>query len=176
MSETDQRVSEQLGELVRSVERLQSELQPDRRPLRPPSPRDLARFTSEVTIPALVLVLETNVRALKLLQRTLQLADQRAVEGGRSRPPAEDRVAALGRTTLSRLDAALSDLGDALEGRPPEDRPEELFDRVRELQADVEAELAADPPGDSASEPVDIDVEAELQSLKDDLDDGADGE
>ena len=168
-----------VGELARTVQDLQSELEPDRRlPLRPPTPRELTRFTSEVTIPALLLVLETNVRALKLLQRTLRLVD------GRERtdsPGAREQVESLGRTTLNRLDDALADLQEALESRPPDDEARRLLDEARDLREEVDARLASEsdtsgPPGTGEggrpeADRVEIDVESELQSIKDDLDD-----
>jgi len=43
--------------------------------LRLPTPRDLRRLTSEVAIPGIILILETNIRALRLLQRALRLAE-----------------------------------------------------------------------------------------------------
>lgn len=168
-----------VGDLARAVQDLQSELEPDRRlPLRPPTPRELTQFTTEVTIPALILVLETNVRALQLLQRTLRLVDGSEVTDS---PDARERVESLGRTTLNRLDDALADLQEALESRPPDDDARRLLDEARDLRDEIDARLAADSsPPESASpddvipaddDQVDIDVESELQSIKDDIDD-----
>jgi hypothetical protein len=169
-----------VGDLARTVEELQTELGPRQGPpLRPPSPRDLARFTSEVTIPAIVLALETNVRALKLLQRTLRLATGEDPRPGAGGSAAHERAEALGRETLSRLDDALADLQDALEGRPPEDPARELLDEARSLRAEIDERMAASESDLSADRPaeggVDVDVESELQSIKDDLDDDGDG-
>jgi hypothetical protein len=182
MSDGDTEMTRLVGELVNAVEELQSELEPTGGPLRPPTPRELARFTSEVTIPAIILVLETNVRALRLVQRALRIAEGRDTDRGGS--VARERATALGRATVDKLDDALTDLQDALDGRPPDDEAREVLGRVRDLQADVEAELAADstPDMDGAStdtesedaageERVDVDVDAELEALKDDLDD-----
>jgi hypothetical protein len=182
-------VSALVGDLARTVEELQSDLEPDRRPpLRPPTPRDLARFTSEVTIPAIVLALETNVRVLKLLQRTLRLAageDPGTGETARTR----ERAEAVGRRTLARLDDALADLQSALDGRPPDDPARELLDEARALRVEIDDRLQATDadigrpdgrPGDGPAGPfgdrasVDIDVESELRSIKDDIEDGND--
>lgn len=182
-------VSALVGDLARTVEELQSDLEPDGRPpLRPPTPRDLARFTTEVTIPAIVLALETNVRVLKLLQRTLRLAageDPGTGEGTRAR----ERAEAVGRRTLARLDDALADLQSALDGRPPDDPARELLDEARALRAEIDDRLGAtdpadgrpeDRPGDGPAGPsgdragVDIDVESELRSIKDDIDEDGD--
>lgn len=181
MSDSRQDVATLVGDLARTVEELQSELEPDERPpLRPPTPRELTRFTSEVTIPAIVLVLETNVQALKLLQRTLRLATGEAGDGTAS--DARERAGEIGRKTLSQLDAAFADLQEALEGRPPDDRARELLDDARSIRGEIDDQLAASAGDgrrrDQGREPVpdrkqvDIDVESELQSIKDDVDDG----
>lgn len=179
MSGSETELTRVLSELTRSVEQLQSELEPSGGPPRPPTPRQLARFTSEVTIPAIVLVLETNVRALKLVQRALRIANGREPSSGAGGATRE-RAVKLGEATLSRLDDALADLGDALEGRPPDDEARRLLDQIRDIESEVESQLAAADTDvsvdDSArSGGVDIDVDAELQSLKDDIDDADDG-
>ncbi|PSQ58476.1 MAG: hypothetical protein BRD23_06825 [Halobacteriales archaeon SW_9_67_25] len=173
-----------VGELARTVEELQGELAgtSPRRGL--PTPRALARFTSEVTIPAIVLALETNVRALKLLQRALRLAAGEGPATGGRGGEARQRAEELGRETLARLDDALADLQEALAERPPEDPARELLAEARRLRADIDDRLATDGPGEDTvagadqSGPrdrgVDIDVESELQSIKDDLDNGED--
>ncbi len=175
-------VSGLIGDLARTVEELQTELEPDGRPpLRPPTPRELARFTSEVTIPAIVLALETNVRVLKLLQRALRLAAGEDPRAGES-APARERAQALGRRTLTRLDDLLADLQQALDERPPDDPARELLAEARSLRTEIDDRLAAaeadqhdtDGTQPSPENRVDIDVESELQSIKDDLDDGDD--
>jgi small-conductance mechanosensitive channel len=183
MSDSRQDLPRQIGELARALEELGSELEPgDRPPLRPPTPRELTRFTSEVTIPAIVLALETNVRALKLLQRTLRLATEgpQAQEGAGTRT--RERAEVAGRRTLAQLDSAFADLQDALAARPPDDRARQLLDEARSIQREIETQLAADAPettrrkevtGDQPDrDVVEVDVESELQSIKDDVEDG----
>jgi len=176
MSEGNRELTELLGDLAGAIEELQTELDPARGPPRPPSPRQLARFTSEVTIPAIILVLETNVRALRLVQRALRIADGRETDGSSS--GARERATAVGRATVQRLDDALTDLQDALEGRPPDDEARQLLQQVQDLRADIEAELEPSARGDDADDAtggaVDVDVEQELRSLKDDVDEGDD--
>jgi hypothetical protein len=169
MSNGDPELSQLFGELTGAVEQLQGELEQSRGPPRPPAPRQLVRFTSEVTIPAIVLVLETNVRALRLVQRALRIAEGR--DPGTSGSKTGDRAAELGRATLSRLDDALSDLGKALEGRPPDDEARELLDEVRDLQSEVDERLGTE--NITQQDSVNIDVDAELQSIKDDVDDNS---
>lgn len=174
MSETDTSLPGLLSELTRSLEELQGELEPtDGRP-RPPTPRQLARFTSEVTIPAILLVLETNIRALRLVQRALRIADGRDPTARST--ATRERAVELGQATLSRLDETLGDLQEALAGRPPDDEARQLLQRVRDIEAEIEAELEASGAADeaSSSDRVGIDVDAELQSLKDEMDTNSD--
>ena len=184
MSDNRQDLPRQVGELARAVEELGSELEPGGRPpLRPPTPRELTRFTSEVTIPAIVLALETNVRALKLLQRTLRLATDGPRTGEGTGHEARERAEAVGRRTLARLDAAFADLQAALEGRPPDDPARELLEEARSIQRDIEEQLATDSGGVAGQgvtardrtdrDVVEVDVESELQSIKDDVEDGS---
>lgn len=167
MSSRDPELSQLLGELTGAVEELQSELTESRGPPRPPTPKQLVRFTSEVTIPAIVLVLETNVRALRLVQRALRIAEGR--DPGNSSSQTRERATDLGRATLARLDGALDDLGTALEGRPPDDEARKLLDEVRDLQSEIDERL--DTSDVAGGESVDIDVDAELESIKKDIDD-----
>jgi len=191
-------VQAQLDELTRALEALQAEL--ERTPRRrspfphPPSMDELRRFTSEVAIPGLVFMLETNVRALKHLQRTLRLAEdaERAREGGSD---VSARASRAGATALSRLEDALADVQNALEGQPTDGEASDLLADARRLREEIQDQLEAaapDEPGrdgtgertgsdDAESEPgPEVDVEAELNSIKDqmqdDEDEGDDGE
>lgn len=169
MSSDDPELSAQVADLSDAVEELQSELESNRGPPRPPTLGRLAEFTSEVTIPAVILVLETNVRALKLLQRALRHAEGRAGDSGGSQ--ARERATDLGRATLSRLDDALTDLGSALDGSRGNGDAQDLLEDVRDLQSEIDARLATEstPATDDEQGGVDIDVDAELESLKDDV-------
>lgn len=171
MSSEDPELSELVGELGSVVEELQTELESARGPPRPPTPRQLAEFTSEVTIPAIILVLETNVRALRLVQRGLRLAEER--DGESTGAAARKRATDIGRTTLSRLDDALTDLGSTLDESPTDSQARDLLEEVRDLQSEIDTRLEAQAESartDEASGGVDIDVDAELQSLKNDVD------
>jgi len=173
MSEPDSELPRLLSELTRSLEALQSELDRSEPRLRPPTPSELAQFTSEVTIPAIILVLETNIRALRLLQRALRIGNGQAATGSGTGTQTRERAVKLGQATLSRLDDTLGDLQEALEGRPPDDDARELLQQIRDIEDDIEAELAASDDGDTTTDETDrveIDVDAELQSLKNDLD------
>ena len=168
-------------ELTATLEELQSELRdPPARtgPLglpRPPSPGELLRFTEQYTIPALISLLEANVRLLELLAAALRVADGRPIEateeladaGGRLeavRAGGREGVAAASRATLQRLDDGLAELQTAAEGGTPDD-PEvrRLLSRARELRSEVDERLAkAEAESASAEETtgaVEVDVD-----------------
>lgn len=168
----DDQLREQVTELAETLAELESELREERGR---PRLRDLVRFTREVTIPAVILVLRTNIEALKLLQRALAFGDREGT-GDQLR----ERAEAAGRSALEGLDGALDDLGGALSSSPRDSRARDLLEQARDLQAEVEAELPREPgtglgsgPGSELDDPegVDIDVDAELQSIKEEFDD-----
>jgi len=109
----------------------------------PPSGRDLVRFTESYTIPTLVAILEASIQALELLQATLRLVDGRPLDPERRRGSSEAaaRVGSVGRATVDRVDAALSELTAALEGEPPEGEARDLLDEARALRAEVDERL-----------------------------------
>jgi molecular chaperone GrpE (heat shock protein) len=162
-------VEQQLSELTDRLDRLQAELKRDRRPPlvpRPPRAEELRQFTSEVAIPGLILLLETNVRALKLLQRTLRMSQRSENASAET----AQRASELGSTALARLDDALAQAQSALEGQPPDSEARELLDEARSLQQEVQNRFEDDDLESIETGPV-VDVEAELQSIKDQVDD-----
>lgn len=187
MSDADPDVTELLADLTRSLQELEREIEPDRR-LRPPTPGELSQFASEVAIPGLILVLRTNIKALQLLQRTIRLAQGRDVRsGGSAGTEVRERAESLSRATLAQIDDTLSDIQAAVDGRPPDDETRELLSEARDLRDRLQNELESDgtdtdgeesDAAEVSGDPVDIDVEAELRTLKDDLedDDGENGD
>jgi hypothetical protein len=172
---SDPGIDRVLAEMVRSLRELEAELgaRSGRGPLRPPTPSTLTRFASEVAIPGAILALRVNIETLKLLQRTLRMADGRTATGA-SEAEFTDRTRRVTRAALERLDDGLLAVRRAVEGRPPDDEARRLIERVRSLQADVEAQLDAtgeleDPPSGG----VPVDVDAELESIRESID-GAD--
>lgn len=174
-----------IADLVRTLRELEAEFEPRTESglPRPPSPRELMRFTSDVGIPAAILLLRTNVEALKLLQRALRLADGRTPTTGSDGTAARQRAERLSRATLSRLDGALVELQDAVEGRPEDEDARDLLQEARELRNDVESKLEertnGETPalGDDEADPqesVPVDVDAELESIKNEFDEGPD--
>jgi len=194
MSSSDDDLATLVGDLVTTLQRLEDEFEPrtDSGRPRPPTPRELMRLTSDVAIPATILLLRTNIEALKLLQRALRMADGRPPTTGSGGGQVRQRAEELSATTLSKLDGALADLQDAVEGKPTDDEARELLAEARDLRADIEDRLAERtngdaPPADERTasgdgddealeegDDVPVDVDAELQSLKDDMDAGDD--
>lgn len=176
--QTDEELRETVAELATTLERLEETVEGSRGPPRPPRPNtdDLRRFTAEVAIPGLVLVLESNVRALKLLQRALRRNQASAEASSGVRGQAE-RVT---RTALAELDTALSDLSAALEATADDETASTLLSDARTLQDRLDEALetstteGGEPATEDAAQGAGIDVDAELESLKDDLDEEGD--
>jgi len=182
-SASDEDLARLAADLARSLRDLQRELEPGRRRrLRPPTPRELLRFTDEVAIPGAILLLETNVRALRLLQRAIRLADPDRGLTDEGDTAVRDRAVRLSQTTVRKLDDVLADVQDAIEGRPTDDDAERVLEEARSLRDEIDDRLAdsvaddADLDVESGGASVPVDVDAELQSIKDDLDDGGDGD
>jgi hypothetical protein len=162
-------------DLVRTLQELETEVEPttDSGLPRPPTPGELLRFTSDVTIPAVILVLKTNIEALKLLRRALRMAEGRPTSTSASNE-VRQRASDLSRATLSRLDGALTDLQRAVEGTPEDEEARELIHEAQQLRSQIQERLAdetgvppeADPDG---ATDVPVDVDAELRSIKDDI-------
>lgn len=204
---SDDDLADLAHDLAGTLEELRRELrtQAPRGPLglpRPPTPRELLRFTDEFAIPTAIAVLEANIRALELLQGTIRLAETEREAADRTRRT-RDRAEAVSRTTLDRLDDALHDLQRAAsEGALPPNADArriiedaralrtDLEERLREAEADVDATrrrardegtvIDVEGPDDStdgdAEGGPDIDVEEELDSIRADLDRAPDEE
>ena len=106
----------------------------------PPTPRELLRFTEQYTSPTLIALLESGVRSLELLRATLRLLDGRGLES--ASPATRERVEAVGRTTLDRVDGVLSDLSSAVEGGEPSDPDaRDLLADARALRDEIDTRL-----------------------------------
>jgi hypothetical protein len=113
------------------------------RPPRPPSMSDLLRFTEEYTIPAIVTLLEANIRALKATQRVLRMADPERAARTES-ATARDRLDDAGRTALSQLERSLTDLSDALSSAdlPADPESRDIVEDARSLTDEIEDRIA----------------------------------
>lgn len=162
---------------------------------RPPSPRELLEFADDVAIPTAIAVLEANIRVLEALQRAISVAqaEREARErGGQLRGEAErrgrearDAATRLGEDSLDRLDDALAELQRAVEegALPRDETAREILTEARELRDDLDEQVrdaesrvdeqrererrGGESAADSeAAEPVQVDVDAELDSLR----------
>lgn len=165
-------LEERIDELEATLEDLRDEIGPRRGPMglpRPPSPRDVLRFTDDYAIPAAIAALEANVRALELLQAGIRATDtERAVdETGRA---VRDRASGVGRASLDRLDRALSDLESALEGpgMPRNSEARDLLTDARRLNEEIRDRVqTGERPVDRGTDrggAVRIDVESESET------------
>ncbi|WP_254523525.1 DUF7547 family protein [Natrinema caseinilyticum] len=150
MADHDDELVDAVRELAETIDALRAELddsRPRRRPpLRPPTPRELLRFSDEVALPAILAVLETSVRALEAFQRSLKLVRGEREARDRTTAAAEaasERTSDLRRTTLSQLDAVLAELQRAASegGLPADEQARDLLTEARELRDDVDRRL-----------------------------------
>jgi hypothetical protein len=176
---TDDDLEARVSELEDALRELRREVErPPRGPLglpRPPTPGELARAADEHAIPAAIASLEATIHALELLRLGLRTGSpgRDRTSGKTSRGETAERV---GRAALDRLDRALDDAVDALEGRPTDPESRELLDEARRLREEIAervedaAEGNANRKDETPSETEDspqVDVDAELQSIKD---------
>lgn len=129
----------ELGEAIDA--RSRSTTRPN--PLSPPSVTDVLRAADEVAIPALITLLEAQIRTLRYLQR-----GSRVVRRGKA---VDDRVRGSGPTVPERYadpDVVLDRLGSTLDqiGRRLDESADEetrdLFDRTRSLYEEIDGRLA----------------------------------
>ncbi|MGQ3414171.1 DUF7547 family protein [Natrinema sp. LN54] len=219
MANDDDELVDAVRELARTIDDLRDELEGPRSrrrpPLRPPTPRELLRFTDEIALPAALTVLETSVRALEAFQRSLRVVRTEREARDRTGEAVEatsERANELRRTTLSQLDTVLAELQRAASdgGLPADETARDLLKEARDLRDDVDSRLrdAADresqtaetgtdrtePEGgvtididdgpltddETAADDADgrdsaVDVDAELETLRDQYADEEDG-
>jgi len=180
---TDEDLEQRVSDLEDALRDLQREVErPPRGPLglpRPPTPGELARAADEHAIPAAIASLEASIHALELLRLGLRAgnrSDRRRGRGGSARGETAGRV---GRAALDRLDRALDDAIDALEGEPSDPESKEVLDEAKRLREEIAERVEEATEGDTneeggpQSETDDeddgpqVDVDAELQSIKD---------
>jgi hypothetical protein len=137
---SDAELAELLAELQTTLEDVQSSVGSDRQI---PRTTELLRYTESYTIPTLIAALEAAVRALELLQATLRLVDGRPpVQSNRTRQGEPTTgVGSVGRATVERVDAALSELTDAVEGEPPAQEARDLLTEARALREEIDKRL-----------------------------------
>lgn len=182
-------LTEAVEELADTLEALQYELsntshQPRGIP-KPPSIRDILRFTERYAIPTIITILQANIKMLELLAAVL-----RATDGNKISESHRSQVEQISQTTLRSLDSALSDLQQAVEGgEPSSPEVKRLLTEAQSLREEINSKLTAataendgretEQFQDSSSQSmesdqdttVEIDVDSELESIKEELDD-----
>lgn len=182
-SRDDEELAVLLADLERTLtdlreavdEDVRGELRPRRRP---PTPREILRFTEEYTLPTAIALLEATVQSLELLRAVLRL-----VGPGSTADDVRDRLRARRGPETDALRDALADLRDALTGAdlPEDSAAGSILVDARELTAEIDSRLdeaAADRRREREStrrgvaidvEEEDddaVDVESELASIK----------
>lgn len=184
MSAQGDRLDERITELEETLEEIRDELIPARRErsvFRPPTPWEMLRLTREYAIPAAITTLEAQIKALELLAEILRAIDIRDRRERSGRSPS-DRAVDVGRTTLRGVRESLNRLERQMEsgGLPDDPAARELLAEAQALQDDIDARLAALADTEMAdsqtvsvgggAEGVPIDVESELETIKDQVD------
>lgn len=174
----DEDIDTRLANLERQLTELRDEItesaSPPRGPFglpRPPTPGEFLQVTGEYAIPAAVSALEAQIKALELLKEVIRLLeDGRAVkEQGEA---TRDRAAATSRETLARLEDALAELQRLIEGNDLPTNPEarSILQDVRELTTELDTQKQDVTWQTADSDSVEIDVESELEDIKDEVD------
>lgn len=164
-------IAERLDRLEETLEELQMAIEAETGDAEPSAPQQAAetalRLTERLAVPAAVAALEANVRLLEFLQDRLEAVERReAPDPGRT-------VTAVSEPMLDRLDDALARMERVIEESdlPQNAEARELLERARGLNQEVRERaqgMGTTPEGD---EVVTIDVEEELDQLKDDVED-----
>ena len=179
----DDDLESRLDELERDIEALADTI--DRRQPRgpfgvprPPTPSELLRFADEAAIPAGIAILQANIRLLEALRQAIRLLE--SGEQARRRGNEIGTEAATMRTqVLNQFDAAITELEQAIQGTPADVPGHDILADARSLRDDLESRIAEteqrsvetavdqqEEPDSSASEATTIDIEAELESIK----------
>lgn len=163
-------IDDRLDDLEARIEALRAELRSgDDHGTRRPSRGEALRLTEEYAIPAAITALEANVRMLELLREAIR-ARSRGGEGGRRG------------TVTESIERAFDDLERALEGSElPGDREARgILTEVRRLNDELRERLSgldrAGPRsgGGTDDRVVRIDVESELDEIRESVEDEAD--
>ena len=166
-------IEDRLASLESALEELQAEVRESQSsPSVPgvPSPTQFLRFADQAAIPAMIAILELNIKLLESLRRTIQLSQ--AGSQDRQGTPSSGRASDVGVETWRRLDAALAELQRTLSGDPSSPAAQRVLEEARSLREDIddrveEASESTESMRVAEDETVTtIDVEAELESIK----------
>lgn len=176
MSDGDD-LKRRLDELETAMRELQAELEgetntPPSGVIRPPSVGDLLRFADQAAIPALIAILEANIRILESVRQAIRLTE--STRRSETQPSQRSELAEVGEETLSRLAQSLDDLQTLIEAGslPQEETARSILTDARDIQEELEtqAETTDGTTEESSEEEVHIDIDAELESIKEEYD------
>lgn len=170
----DSDLEERIDALEESMRSLQAEVRQsaDRGRLgfpRAPSARQFLKFTDQAVLPALIAILEVNIKILKTIRRAIRLTHQDDVTDSH-----RDTFQSLNGEVLNQFDRALAELQSVIEGSPIDETARDILADAKALREDLEhhtehvnesQEPSSKTPATTAeSDP--IDVNAELDSIK----------
>ena len=140
---------------------------------RPPSPNEILRFTDQAVIPAIIALLEVNIKLLQSIRRGIQLTQKRdSVTRDR------DQLQAINKDVVKQFERAIEELQHVVEGTPIDHTAKDVLADARALRSELErrTEAARDAVDTPSKETADesgldtIDVDAELDSIKAEFD------
>ncbi len=165
-----------VAELEQALRELRREIEgpPLRRDRPGPSTEDLLRLTDRAAIPALIVLLETNIQLLRSVQRAIRSAQPTDTQRGSS---------SLERRTVERLDDVISEIERALRGHATDSPAGDVLAEATAVRNELEQYVSdATRTADSAAaaergtrievlgpddEPEgQVDVDAELDSIR----------
>lgn len=166
---TRDELTRRLDDLERAIAELREDLDAgDSREAGPRTRGEARRLADEFAVPAIDAALEANIRSLELLRELINSADRARRSPSADRDPLSGAVRRFERT-LEEIEAALE--GSTLPGNAD---ARGLLTEARRLNEAIGDRLdASGGIGDDTDDEtvVRIDVESELESIKDDLDD-----
>ncbi len=171
----DEELVNRVASLESNVEDLRSELAENNTlfSLPSPSPAGIIRFTDQIAIPSIILVLETNIQLLKLLQRALRLTATDAPSDTAAEVP-NDLSMYLTRT-LGELENAIQKLQSLdISAGPTDETAQSLLNEIRSIKAEISDQITHAKSNNDSHETVKLDsrheqIEEELEAIKDEL-------
>ena len=138
----------------------------------PPSLEGILRFTDEIAIPGVILILETNIRMLKLLRRAIRLTDNESKT--ESATALSNDLSVYMTRTLGELENAITKLQSLETTRGPADETaQSILQEIRSLKTELSDEIDSntDTTDTTGLESRHEEIQAELESIKEELED-----
>lgn len=175
MGMSDRDVDERIQDLERAIHDLTDELGAVDSPSTVGDRRSVASFVRKVAIPAGILAVEAQLRTLEFLAERVRWMNQR----GGEQSSLDDWSTEAREHSMATMDR-IEDMLDRIElelaaGRLPASREaRDLIEEIRRLQGEIRNQLDEDRSSITGeggeSEAVTIDVESELETIRDEID------